>query len=91
MLWGHSRREVSIDQTGKPKLFVASRELFIDNYWIKNALPFWILGVPLLVSVISYTQMPGQRALVPPDRREERRNIVREPVIRSGDIAASRG
>lgn len=63
----------------------------MDNSWITNALPFWILGVPLVVSVISYMRMPRQSDLVPPDRRNDRRNIVREPVIRSGDTAVARG
>ncbi|MCM0000272.1 MAG: hypothetical protein NBV68_12875 [Erythrobacter sp.] len=63
----------------------------MDNSWITNVLPFWILGVPLVVSVISYMRLPSQSDLVPPDRRAERNNIVREPVIRSGDTAVSRG
>jgi hypothetical protein len=29
-----------------------------------NALPFWILGVPLVLSIISYMRMPRQRDLV---------------------------
>lgn len=63
----------------------------MDNAWITNVLPFWILGIPLVVSVISYMRLPRQSDLVPPDRRAERNNIVREPVIRSGDTAVSRG
>lgn len=63
----------------------------MDNAWITNVLPFWILGVPLAVSVISYMQMPRQRDLVPPDRRHDRRNITGEPVIRAGDTPVSRG
>ncbi len=63
----------------------------MDNSWITNALPFWILAVPLVVSVISYIRMPRQSDLVPPDRRNDRRNITGEPVIRSGDTTVSRG
>lgn len=63
----------------------------MDNSLIKNALPFWILGTPLVVSVISYMRKPSRSDLAPPDRRYERNNIVREPVIRSGDAAVSRG
>jgi len=63
----------------------------MDDSWITNALPFWILGVPLLVSVISYMRMLRQRDLVPPDRRHERNNITDEAVIRAGDTPVSRG
>lgn len=61
-------------------------------YWsIVNILPFWILGVPLIVAIISYFRMPRQSELAPPDRRSERQNLVREPAIRSGDTVISRG
>jgi hypothetical protein len=63
----------------------------MDNSWIANALPLWILGVPLVVSVISYMRKPSLSDPATPDRRYERNNIVREPVIRSGDTAVSRG
>ena len=63
----------------------------MDNSWITNALPFWILGIPLVLSVISYMRLPRQGVLVPPDRRHDRRNITGEPVIRAGDTTVSRG
>lgn len=58
---------------------------------IVNALPFWILGVPLALAVISYVRMPRQSDLVPPDRREERSNFAREPEFRAGEAVASEG
>lgn len=63
----------------------------MSSSWITNILPFWILGVPLVVAIISYLRMPNQRDLAQPDRRGERRNIVREEHIRAGDTAVSRG
>ena len=59
--------------------------------WMASILPFWILGVPLVVAIISYFRMPSQDKLAPPDRTRERHNIVREPHIRAGDTAVSRG
>jgi hypothetical protein len=56
-----------------------------------NGLPFWILAVPLIVGVISYIQTPRLGDHVPPDRREDRRNIAGEAYIQSGDTAISRG
>ncbi len=63
----------------------------MDYSYIVNILPFWILGVPLAVAVISYLKMPRQSELVPPDRRNDRQNLVREPAITSGDTVVSRG
>lgn len=63
----------------------------MSSSWITNLLPFWILGVPLVIAIINYLQMPAQRDLAPPDRREDRRNIVGETAIRAGDTAVSRG
>lgn len=33
-------------------------------------LPFWILGVPLVVAVISWLRLPKRGDLAPPDRRQ---------------------
>lgn len=63
----------------------------MSSSWITNLLPFWILGVPLVVAIVNYLRMPGQRDLAPPDRREDRRNIVGETAIRAGDTAVTRG
>lgn len=64
----------------------------MDSSWITNLLPFWILGKPLIVSIISYMRLPNQSDLAaPPDRTRERHNIVRESHIRAGDTAVSRG
>ena len=59
--------------------------------WLINILPFWILGLPLALAIISYVRLPRRRDLVPPDRTRERHNVVRESHIRAGDTAASRG
>ncbi len=63
----------------------------MGSSWLINILPFWILGLPLAVAIISYIRLPAQRDLAPPDRTRERHNIVRESHIRAGDTAASRG
>ncbi len=59
--------------------------------WIANLLPFWILGIPFVVAIISCLRLPSQDKLAPPDRRRERHNIVRESHITAGDTAVSRG
>lgn len=63
----------------------------MNSFSIVNLLPFWILGLPLLVGIFSYFRMPSHTDLVPRDRRAERHNIARESHIRAGDTAASRG
>ncbi len=63
----------------------------MSSSWIVNLLPFWILGVPLVIAIISYLRMPRQSELAPPDRREDRRNIVGETAIRAGDTAVWKG
>lgn len=91
MLWGWQCNSLSLWRVGVQKLFAVIGELFMDYSSIVNVLPFWILGVPLAVAIISFMKMPRQSAIAPPDRREERHNIVREPAIRSGDTVISRG
>ena len=59
--------------------------------WITSILPFWILGLPLIISIISYMRLPRQRDLAPPDRTRERHNLTRESHIRAGDTVVSRG
>lgn len=39
------------------------------DFTITNLLPFWILGVPLAIAVISWARMPRQNQLAPVDRR----------------------
>jgi hypothetical protein len=63
----------------------------MDSSWITNLLPFWILGVPLIVSIISYMRMPRQRDLARPDRTRDRPDKARESHIRAGDATVSRG
>lgn len=63
----------------------------MNSFSIVNLLPFWILGLPLIVAIFSYFRMPRHVDLVPRDRRAERHNIVRESHIHAGDTAASRG
>jgi len=36
---------------------------------VTTILPFWILGVPLIVAIISLLRLPRHRDIVPPDRR----------------------
>jgi len=48
----------------------------MSSSWLVNILPFWILGVPLVIAIISYMRMPRQRDLVSPDHRDGRRNSV---------------
>lgn len=37
--------------------------------FVGSVLPFWILGVPLVVAVISWMRMPRQGHLAPRDHR----------------------
>lgn len=59
--------------------------------WITNILPFWILGVPLIVSIISYMRLPSQRELARPERGSDRHDTERHSDHRAGQTAASRG
>jgi hypothetical protein len=38
--------------------------IFMPSFELVNILPFWILGIPLLVGIISYMRMPRQSDLV---------------------------
>jgi hypothetical protein len=41
----------------------------MSNFAAINILPFWILGVPLVVAIISLTRLPRRRNIAPTDRR----------------------
>lgn len=56
----------------------------MDFSSIVNILPFWILGVPLAIAIISYIRMPRQADLTPPDRRSQRESLTSDAGSRSG-------
>jgi hypothetical protein len=41
----------------------------MTSFIITNLLPFWILGVPLVIALASWARMPRQSQLAPVDRR----------------------
>jgi hypothetical protein len=55
------------------------------------ALPFWILGLPLAVAIISYVRPAQQGGFIPPDRRNQRSNFISDPIIRAGDSVLFKG
>ncbi len=63
----------------------------MESSWITNLLPFWILGIPLIVSIISYMRLPSQRELAQPERSTGRHDTLRNSHIRAGETAGSRG
>lgn len=91
MLWGQNHTAISLDGVGAQELFAEPGDLFMASFSIINALPFWILGVPLVIAVVSYMRMPRQRDLVPTHDRADHQNGVREPAARRGDNNVSRG
>lgn len=79
MLWVNSLHGISVVPNERHTLFAAFGDFFMDNSWITNALPFWILGVPLAVAVISYLRIPRHRDQVSQDYRDEHRTVADEP------------
>lgn len=91
MLWGLPMIQYSLDRREEPYLFAAFGVSFMASSWITNILPFWILGVPLVVSIISYMRLPSQRRLATSGRDGRRHDDLRESHIRTGEAAVSRG
>ena len=63
----------------------------MDFSSIVNILPFWILGVPLAIAIISYIRMPRQADLTSPDRRSQRESLTSDAGSRSGETSIPRG
>jgi hypothetical protein len=63
----------------------------MDFSSIVNILPFWILGVPLAIAIISHIRMPRQADLTPPDRRSQRESLTSDAGSRSGETSIPRG
>lgn len=55
------------------------------------ALPFWILGAPLIVALFAYTRPLKPGSFVPTDRRNQRSNIIGDAIIRAGDTVLFKG
>jgi hypothetical protein len=54
-------------------------------------LPFWILGLPLLVGIIAFMRPRTVRGFVPPDRRTQRANLIGDPIIKAGNSVLFEG
>ena len=62
----------------------------LSSQWMV-ALPFWILGLPLVVAVIAYFKPARFSGFIPPDRRNQRSNVISDPVIQAGDSVLFKG
>lgn len=56
-----------------------------------SILPFWILGLPLLIAIIAYFKPANTRGFLPPDRRNQRANLIGDAVITAGDTVLFKG
>jgi hypothetical protein len=82
MLLGPHPHIVSLAGVGAQILFAVIGELFVAYSSIINALPLWILGVPLAVTVFSCLRRPQHSDLVP---------VTGYVTARSGTTAISKG
>jgi len=54
-------------------------------------LPFWILGLPLVIGIIAWIKPGHIRGFIPPDRRNQRSNLIGNPIIKAGDTVLFEG
>lgn len=54
-------------------------------------LPFWILGLPLVIGIVAWMRSGPIRGFIPPDRRNQRSNIIGDPIIKAGDTVLFEG